>query len=267
MHVYIYDSFVNTKKYDNVLAQIETRITDLGLNGKIIRLNVMKNINEAVKNELQQGAKTIVAVGNDNTVNQIINSIIRAETDGYYRTNVPLGIIPIGEKNNSISSSLGIGEGEEACDVLSARRIEKLDMGQANNYYFLSQATITAQGTVLDINPSGRGSEVLKNYSIEIMEHGAINIINLSTFNNLPENINPNPQDGKLELFIYTNPKRRIIKLSKEQNQSFFSIKKLIIQNNKSPLTLDNSLEIPTPVEISILSRKLDVIVGKERGF
>ncbi len=36
MHVYVYDSFLNQKKYDRILARLETRITDLGLNGKYL---------------------------------------------------------------------------------------------------------------------------------------------------------------------------------------------------------------------------------------
>jgi len=42
MHVYVYDSFLNQKKYDRILARLETRITDLGLNGKISILLIMK---------------------------------------------------------------------------------------------------------------------------------------------------------------------------------------------------------------------------------
>ena len=38
MHVYIYDSFLNHKKFEKIIARIETRVTDLGLNGKINRL-------------------------------------------------------------------------------------------------------------------------------------------------------------------------------------------------------------------------------------
>ena len=58
MHVYIYDSFLGHKKFDNTLARIETRLTDLGLNGKISRMGAMKNIQSTVSNELKRGAKT-----------------------------------------------------------------------------------------------------------------------------------------------------------------------------------------------------------------
>ena len=257
MHVYIYDDYVNTKKYDNALGRIETRITDLGLNGKIIRLGLLENINEAVENEIKRGAKTIVAVGSDKTVSKIINAIISAEINNQIKTETPLGIIPVGNEGNTIAETLGIGHEEEAGDVLSARRIEKLDIAQAGHSFFLSQARIASQGTVLEIE---------NDYSIEIMESGEINVINLSTFSDLPEKAKPNPKDGILELYIKTKAGRKLTKLNPSENQSLFSLKKLTIINQKHPIILDNAIEIPTPAEISV-NRSLSVIVGKGRRF
>jgi len=249
MHVYVYDSFVNQKKYNKILANIETRITDLGLNGKISRLGIMKNIHDIVNNELRGGAKTIVAVGNDKTINQIINSLAGSQ--------VPLGIIPVGEKNNQIAASLGIDLEEEACDVLSARRIAELNLGQANNIYFLANAKIINMGTTIEIN---------KNYAIEIMKQGEVRIINLTTADTaLLTKKKSNPQDGVLELFIKTKESKNFLK--NIVGQSVFSLKKLAIFNKHYPVILDNAVKIPAPVEISIAKQKLNIIVGKKRTF
>lgn len=252
MHVYIYDSFVNQKKYDKTLARIETRITDLGLNGKIARLGPMKNINNLVDNELKRGAKTITAVGNDATICQIINSLAGHDT--------PLGIIPIGKNNNLIAKSLGIYLEEEACNVLSARRIIKMDLGQANNNYFLIKAVIADNGTTVEID---------KNYSIEIMEKGEVNIINLETGESGDKQENRiihDPRDGILELLIKTKRSKNFLK--KITGESVFPFKKITITNNKKhPVIIDNSIKINTPAEITIADKKLNVIVGKERSF
>jgi len=252
MHVYIYDSFLAQKKYDRILANIETRITDLGLNGKICRLGIMKNVYDMIENELKRGAKTIIAVGNDHTINQIINPLANH--------NVPLGIIPVGQNNNLIATALGIEPEEAACDILSARRIIKLDLGKANNYYFLSNATINNQGTSIKIN---------KDYSIEIMSQGETRVINLTA----PDNDLPipgtqdkfDPQDGILELFIKTKISKNILK--KITGHSIFPLKKLTIINEKLPVVLDNSIQITTPVQIGVVKQKLNVIVGRKRNF
>lgn len=261
MHVYIYDSFLNKRRYDNVLARIETRLTDLGLNGKIARLGLMKNIKSIVENELKRGAKTIVAVGNDQTTSQVINAMAGAEQIKMPKNSAPLGIIPVGKNNNYIASSLGIELEELACDILAARRIEKADLCLANNYFFISNATITSQGTILEIN---------KNYSIEITGQGEINIINMPIHNKLlPRSAKYSPSDGIFELFIKTKESGGFFKINAGAvGESIFSLKRLTILNDKNcPAILDGVLEVPTPVEISILKQKLNVIVGKERSF
>ncbi len=257
MHIYIYDDYVNTKKYDDSLAQIETRITDLGLNGKIIRLGVMKNVQDALSNELKRGANTVIAVGNDKTVNKLINALIyykktQAETD------VPLGIIPVGEKNNLIAAALGIRRSGEACDVLSARRIETINVARANSHYFLSQATVSGPGTILKID---------KDYSIEIKAAGEISVINLPLAAPAPVHAKSSPQDKKLELVIQARTQKSFGKLKTGLSPSLFSLKKITMINEKNPIIIDNALELTGPVEISLAKETLNVIVGKDRNF
>lgn len=257
MHIYIYDSFVNQKKYESIRAHIETRITDLGLNGKIIRRGIMSSVYDSVENEIKKGAKTIVAVGNNHLLSQVINSIATLSSLSMLGQDIPLGFIPIGKKNNNIAEFLGINSVEEACNILSARRIQKLDLGLANNYYFLSQATITSQGTTIEID---------KNYSIEVMELGEIGVINLLVDNKLPSRIKSNAKDGILELSIKTKKLKKFLPLNPlKTKQSIFAFKKLKIINKSQPVMIDNAIKIPAPVEISIAKEKLNIIVGKNR--
>jgi hypothetical protein len=259
MHVYIYDDFVNQKKYDHLLAAIETRITDLGLSGKIIRLGLMKNVHEAIVRELKQGAKTIVAVGNNATVNKVINSRVNIDPGVVPAGKVPLGIIPIGKKSNEIAKSLGIDDEEEACDILSARRIEELDLGLANSLHFLSHAYIQNQGTTLEIDRS---------YSLEIMEPGTITVVNLPVSGlSLPSGVAPNPKDSSLELFVSSATKKILPLPSRTSSQSMFPFQHLNIINQKQGLLIDNSVTVPTPVEITIAEQKLPLVVGKNREF
>lgn len=247
MHVYIYDSFVNQKKYDGLLARVETRITDLGLNGKISRLSLMTNLRDTISNEIRRGAKTIVVVGNDQTVSQAVNALAGKE--------IPLGVIPVGNDNNSIAAALGIDSEMAACDVLSARRIEKLDLGVVNNIFFLTKASITTVGSIVEIN---------HDYSIETAERGEINIVNMETGAGGGRG-KFNPQDGKLELYITTGAKK--IFLKKNISQSVFTFKQLTIINAKHALILDGAARVTAPAEVSIAKQALNVIVGKGRRF
>ncbi len=255
MHVYIYDNYLSDKKYFNILSQIETRLTDLGLNGKIIRLDVMKNIQNAIDNEIKRGAKTLIAVGGDQILNKTINAVIKHEKN-YGQSDIPVGVIPVETKNNPLSLALGMPGELEACDVLSARRIEKVDIGQAGASYFLAHAKIQNKNTKLLME---------QGYEIEDQSAGEINIINLSIFKNLPEHIKPNPKDGILNLYIKSNSNSKFF--NKKENASFFPLKKITVVNQKENLILDNSLQVSTPVEITILPKQISLIVGKERSF
>jgi len=246
MNIYIYDDFLNKTKFNRVLNRVEIRLTDLGLNGKIIRLGSIKNIRDVIQNEIKNGAKTIVAVGNNQTVNKIIGSIIDNELYGFFQKNILFSIIPIGE-DNSIANSLGIKKEEEACNTLLARRVKKVDIGLVNNYYFLNKAIIEGQDTILEIN----------DYILEPQEKGLISIYNLKSAQDDDKNLRINPVDGKLDVYIK----------NKNKDFSFLSIKKLKISSKKNSLILDDVIEIKTPAEISVIPGKLNVIVGKDRSF
>lgn len=268
MHVYIYDDYLNKHKYDSLLAKIETRLTDLGLNGKIVRLGVMKNTQDAVEYELKRGAKTIVAVGNDNTFNKVINAIIKSSHNNDL-IKTPVGLIPISKDDNLIASSLGIEIGEKACDILSARRIKEVDLAKivslaedvaSKSFYYLTQAQITTEGTIIETHTS---SDENNKYTIEILKSGQISVVNLPLVDNFGLS---NPKDGLLELHINTN--KNAFSFSKNNNQqSYFKLKKIILSNKNQSLLIDNSVFVKTPVEITVLEKSLNIIVGKTRNF
>jgi len=223
---------------------MEIRLTDLGLNGKIIRLSGIKNIKGTIQNEIKLGAKTIIAVGNNQTVNKIIGAIIDTDIYSDFQKKTLLGIIPLGD-DNSIAASFGIKNEEEACNILLARRVEKIDLGLVGKHYFLNQARIQSLGTTINID----------NYSLEIMERGEVKIINL--LSDPKETIKSNPHDGLLDIVIDTRKKDR----------TFLTVPKLKISNPQEKLIIDGVLDIKTPVEVEIMRDKVNVIVGKNRLF
>jgi len=259
MHIYIYDSYLSLKKHEAAIARIETRITDLGLNGKIIRLGVMNSIYNAVEDELKKGAKTIITVGDIKILNQATNAMAHYFRHSHIGREVPLGHIGVGKTQNVIGQVLGSGLEEDACDTIAARRIKKIDLGLANDTYFLTKAQITTDKTSVEIDT---------NYSIEISKRGEIAIVNIPTNLDLPEEAKPKADDNILELFIKTQKGKKFLPLGPEKlDSSVFSFKKLLISNPEKGVLLDESLILPTPVEISIAKEKINLIVGKDRMF
>ncbi|MFA5155739.1 MAG: diacylglycerol kinase family protein [Patescibacteria group bacterium] len=244
MHVYIYDDYLNKGKYQKSLNRLEIRLTDLGLNGKIIRLGGIKNIKSAIQNEIRLGAKTIIAVGNNQTVNKIIGAIIDADLYGDFQKKTLLGIIPIGE-DNSIAASFGIKDAAEACNILLARRIEKIDLGLVGNHYFLNQAVIQSRGTVLEID----------GYALESGEKGEVRIINL--LSEREPSIKSNPHDGRLDVYIKT----------KKKDITCLATTRLKVANPDCRLLIDGVMEVDTPADVGIMKDRVNIIVGKDRLF
>ena len=237
MYAYIYDDFINQGKFGKVLYQIEKRLTDLNLNGKIIRLGISKNIKSAVDDEIRQGTKTIVAVGSDKTVSQIINHIVSNHSDE--RHQVTLGIIPIEPKENKIAATFGIKSISAACEILLARRLEVFQLAQINQGFFLFKAVLNASDTILEID---------KTYIIQNLKPALVEVTNH------PVLAGAEPADHKLELKVYN-----------KEGESMFYFKDLLVVNRNAPIIADDSLAIQPPAKIKASQEKIRIIVGKDR--
>lgn len=253
MYLYIYDSFLNDKKHSTLLAKIETRLTDLGIGGKIFRLSPLRNMAELLSDEVKNGAKTVVVVGNDKTFAQIIN--FAAQFD------VTLGLIPVGP-NNKIAKTLGISSPHEACDILSARKIERVDLGKANNTYFLSDITVEKGEVTIECE---------NNFAITPKIQDQVTIYNLRPMFAASwegEKIF-NPKDGLLEVLIQPLAKGLFASLKRSIHQnSLIPFKKVTIKSRSSlPVYTDGQKVLKTPVKVEVVPDKLKIIVGKNRLF
>lgn len=244
MYFYIYDSFLNNNKYSSVLNRIEAVLTDLGINGRIERTNLLKNIKGTVERNITSKVKTLVVVGNDKTFSQVIASLSNF--------NVTLGYIPIGT-DNKLAKILGIPPEEEACYVLSSRIIKTLDLGKiANKEYFLTGATITGK-TQISLDDK---------YSITSDNAQCARIENLVTNGHYSD-----PCDKMLDIII--RPKSEKI-FGNKQNVSILQAKNITIQHlgeNSLPIFIDSGSIFKTPTTISISNETLNIITGKNRMF
>ena len=247
MYLYIYDSFLNDKKYTDSLIKIEKRITDLGIKGKIARLSVLKNMKELITDGVKEGVHTVVAIGNAQTFAKVINIV--ADLD------LTLGLIPI-DNNNPIAKILGIPPKDLACDVLASRIIKKIDLGKINNHYFINTAEIENGDVVIEYD----------DFKVEptTNEHNII----LSNFASEGNIFNSSPVDGILEAVI--TPIRSTLFGKKKISGTVLPFTKIKINSNQEEqiaILTDQQIIMKTPAEISVSPQKLKIIVGSERDF
>lgn len=256
MYCYIYDSFLQKKKFKAIIDKIESKLLDLGISGTKYQLNVLQNVNELVKEAIFSGVKNIIAVGSDETLSKVLNAIGEKE--------VVLGYIPVKNSgfNYKIAEILGIPFDELACDVVSRRIIYKFDIGKANGQYFLFELSIK------DKNIEILGSKGYK--IIPLQDDTEVHILN---FNTLSIEKKISPYDGIFELILVPNIKKfflkKFLKKTNLPKYTIIPIEKLkldsIDKDYSIPVFLDGFRVIKTPIKVEVIPEKISIIVGKER--
>lgn len=257
MFFYFYDSFVSDKKHEDELNKAENRLIELGINGRIEKLSVLKNAKELIEDGIKKGAHTVVAVGDDATLIRVINIV--ADKD------VKVGFIPM-KSGCKFAKIIGINDPLEACNIISKRLVKKINLGKANQNYFISSLCIPE---VEDIKIECDGK-----YKISLRE-----LSNKLCIYNLGDFLETKTQNGwkvftskASYLNVVVSPENAkglggLLKKSNDGKESVFPAKKIKIESSgKSlPVVLDNQTTIKTPITVSIKPKKVELIVGKER--
>jgi|GEM_PF-121288 diacylglycerol kinase family enzyme len=256
---YIYDTFIQEMKYLKLLRELENRLVDLGIGGRVHRLSCFKNLQEIIKDDVVREVKTVVIVGND-------ESFIRA-IDALGETGVVAGFIPIGgEKENQLAKIFGIGFGAVACDVLSARLLRKIDLGVVNGHHFLTNIDIPAANFFLECD--GR-------YNLSFLKSADVRICNLTGQAESGERAIRvlNHSDGFLETIVYSKSRgfldgvKEIFKKEEgvEKLSIFYNKKVNVVGSAPFVAWIDGRKVFNKKLEISILPGGLKMIVGRSR--
>ncbi len=245
MYCYLYDEFIQEdKRFEKQLHLIENRLTDLGIAGKISRLALFRNAEEMIRDEIDRGVSTVVVLGNDETIRKVIHVV--SDSD------VVLGIIPIGP-NNELARLMGIPLGVAACDVLSARRVETIDIGTVNGRKFVTGISVPNFKAELMCNDG--------EYRIMATSQAGLQINNLTDVSN--------PCDGMLHAVITAVVKKGWGIFGKNQHvESVLPFESLAIRSDK-PISLfaDGEEMQATRFDIGVEPMNLKVIAGKTRTF
>lgn len=252
MHHYFLDSSLNAPRYAKDIARIETRLTDLGIKGKVTRLTPLHDLSTCVKKALAESEETLVAVGSDAMLSRLV-SFLRAHP------RLTIGTIPLGAGPRMVSRVLGIPEGLPACDTLAARRLEALDAGIIDNTaLFISSAEVCALPCALECD---------RKFSIRESSPLHAVVQNLISFQ-YPSRTDC-PTDGRFT-----------VRLAQISPSSFFRAQSFAVHtaiparmvritptNGDVTVTIDGFRRARAPLTLEVLPRHLNFIVGKERNF
>lgn len=128
---FIYNPFsgeaVITKNLDTIIGKYQAK----GYTVVPFRISTEQSLEDAFL-DIDSSYHHILGAGGDGTINQIINIMKKKNLD------IPLAILPVGTANDFakyIGMPADIGS---ACDKILAGKIQEIDLGKANDKYFIN---------------------------------------------------------------------------------------------------------------------------------
>ncbi len=141
MYYYIVNPAAGNGAIDGIQEKLKANLHGLGIDGEFNKTIGSGDATKIVKQAIEDNYKTIVAIGGDETVNEVITAVHATKNP-----NVAVGIIPTG-KQNLMARHLGIGDWQHACDVLATRRLQTYQLMKVNNKTFIYDCTFLSEGT------------------------------------------------------------------------------------------------------------------------
>lgn len=286
MYYYILNPTSGGGRINKIQDRLKNRLKELGIAGEFVKSIGEGDAKKLTVMGIKKGYKTIVAVGGTGTVNEVINGVGNSE--------VAVGIIPIGEKNE-LAKSLGIIDWQSACNILAARKIETLDIGRVGKSYFITSVNIGFEAEISDQKPA-ESSVIHKTMYLKNAfswaskfkpQKATLNfnndyIVETDFFNIRVSNTRLSGGElestGNMLDVLVTGKMSHInslkyifnsdnLKQSKKPDLSLFRTKKVIVNTQKPvPVSVDGKVLYKTPILCEISNKKLKVIVARKKG-
>lgn len=267
MYAFFVDDWTAQKKYQRAVDALDLMLTQRGLVGRKIKLNRLHDLDASLKDCLQTGVKTLVAVGNDTTVSKIVNSLLKFEP--VLAKSAAVAIIPVGG-GQLVAASLGCARLEEAVNALAQGQRALIDLGRLNNrHYFITAAFFPPRVALGFLS-----------YTVSSLrpEH-QISVCNTNVFGVASQTKTKagfHPGDGTLEAVIAYRPReswwsrlwsRR--PLADYIVESVFPHQKITIMAKEKTISVQADAEkrLSTPVAVEIVPRALAVVVASHQTF
>ena len=247
---------------------------------------------ELAINATAQNAKTIIVLGGDGTVNEVINGVLITSCE-----RMPaVGIIPLGSSND-FSKSLAIPQRlRHACERIINGKTRDIDVGQAGSHFFCMASCIglfskiAAQSTrlrgmkgslrymaaalkVIRQMPAGWEMSIKTDQETFQGVYGNLLVSNTPRFGGLTMIADAKPDDGILDCMLIEMPNKRQAMnlvvlaarrgLEGHKNVTLFKAKSLSISLDR-PALLCNDGEVHTDpvteIDYRVLGGKLQII-------
>jgi diacylglycerol kinase family enzyme len=282
VYYYIIDpQKTSQKNFERVQNQLYSCVSELRISGEMTRVTTLRSIAQLVEVALMREATTIVGVGHDSTIQDIVNAV--GEKD------VAVGYVPV--EDSELARILGIPDVESACRSLAHRRVEVLDLGMIQGGYFFTKVSMGAsleslQATSMfdfskftqaaNLRPVPVKMEIDGQFSAQF--EVAIGAIFNSRAARPDESKIANPTDGVLDILLL--PGLKSFDAWKYRNELALGLLEKIpgcavVHGKRITITAPEGLPFfvgertiaKVPAVIEAIPAKIKMIVGKDRMF
>lgn len=271
MYYYIVDpQHIRPRQFERVQNQLYSSISEYKINGEIVRVTGIRTIKQLVETAIFHQANTIVAVGSDHTLNEVINILGERQ--------MILGFIPL--TPTLLSDIFGIPSIPVACKNLAVRRVEEVDVGVVNDRLFLGRLTFGL----------GKLNDKSDFFKLKLLSHlwnrqpFEVKFQADDQFTGTSEVLGgviekmASPKDGVLTVSLISRLSRSEIfryrnflaagEYTKIPNASVLRVKKFAIAHPPTiPVKLDDKDIATTPITVSVKPKAVKIIVGRDRKF
>lgn len=285
MYYYILNPAAGRGAATKIEQKLRQIVTELGIGGDFVKTASPGDATRMAALAIEKGYKTIVAVGGDGTVNEVIN--------GIKKDSAALGIIPTG-RLNLLARKLGIYNWQQAIDVLASRRLTSFNLMAAGQHYFLSslavgfpadfdkQVETETSGLKARLRQAKQALRHTRNFEeleCQLQLEGDISIeakiyylwVTNQKFQNpgLPNRLiisfSDRPTKRQLSALLWQLMTGR--ESSEETFTSRLPANRLVINTNPgASILIDGKLSGRTPVAVRLTDRKIRFICAKEQS-
>jgi YegS/Rv2252/BmrU family lipid kinase len=286
MYYYILNPASGGGRINKIQDRLKSKLKELGIAGEFVKSIGEGDVTKLTAMGIKKGYKTIVAVGGNGTINEVIN--------GVGNSGVAVGIIPIGDKNE-LAKSLGISDWQTACNILAARKIETLDIGRVGKSYFITSVDIGFEAEMAEQKPAEtslihktmyyrkalswsskfKPQKATLNLNDEYMVD--TDFFNIKITNSHVSGRKKEGTGNMLDVLVtgkmsHLNSLKYIVnpdslKQEKKPDLSLFRTKRVVVNTLKpAPVVVDGKILYKTPVLCEISNRKLKIIVARKKG-
>ncbi len=291
MYYYIVNPAAGGAKIDKIQDKLKGRLRELGIMGDFVKTTGPEDVAKLTRMGVEKGYKTIVAVGGDGTINEVMNQLIGNER-------VVLGIIPTGTTND-LADALGIGGWYSAAGILASRKIENIDLGLIGDRFF-----VTSVALGFDAEFSG-DKKLLRGNVFEKARYGARLLSKAASFRPIRATlkfddnyeveadifsvivsnskffplkfVKTEPKDSLLDTVVITKiPGYKMLQYGYLSDLSSIDLPKISVFHSRvieiktrkpKRVAVDGQLSFKTPAKIEMADKKLKVIVSRKRRF